>query len=124
MIGYSLTLPLGPSINNYYKRTMINGKRGQRISDDGQIFRVHVRNAVVQSKMPKLEGRLCLVVRVYPKTKAKTDISNRIKALEDALQHAGAFLDDEQIDDLQVTRGPVTPGGKIEILIGELNVPQ
>ncbi len=120
MIGYSLTLPLSPSINSYYQRTKSGGLR---ISDAGQAFRVDVRNAVVQSKMPKLKSRLCLIVRVFPRDKRLQDISNRIKALEDALQHAGAFENDEQIDDLQVTRGPIVSGGRIEILIGELNAP-
>ncbi len=120
MIGYSLTLPLGPSINSYYKRTMINGKRGQRISDEGQAFRVEVRNAVVRSQMPKLTGRLCVVMRVSPRDKRMQDIDNRIKACLDSLQHAGAFVNDEQVDDLQVTRGPIVSGGRIEIMIGEL----
>ncbi|MBP7647912.1 MAG: RusA family crossover junction endodeoxyribonuclease [Comamonas sp.] len=117
MIGYSLTLPMGPSINSYYLRTKTGGVR---ISDKGQIFRAEVHNAVVRSKMPKLTGRLCVVMRIFPSTKRLQDISNRIKAAEDALQHAGAFVNDEQIDDLQVTRGPVVPGGRIEVLIGEL----
>lgn len=117
MIGYSLTLPLSPSINSYYLRTK-NG--GIRLSDAGQIFRAEVRNVVVQSKMPKLAGRLCIVMRVFPRDKRLQDIDNRIKSCLDSLQHAGAFLNDEQVDDLQVTRGPIVSGGRIEVMIGEL----
>ena len=117
MIGYSLTLPLSPSINSYYQRTKSGGLR---ISDAGQAFRVDVRNAVVQSKMPRLKGRLCVVIRVSPRDRRLQDIDNRIKSCLDSLQHAGAFENDEQVDELQVTRGPVIPGGRIEILIGEL----
>ena len=121
MIGYSLTLPLGPSINSYYLRTKSGGVR---VSDAGQIFRVDVKNAVVRSQMPKLTGRLCVVMRVFPKDKRLQDIDNRIKACLDSLQHAGAFENDEQVDDLQVTRGPIVSGGRIEVLIGELNAPR
>jgi len=116
MIGYSLLLPLSPTINTYY------GTRGKKryIKPEGVAFRKEVLLAVRQSKIPMLTGRLCLVVRVCPRDKRMQDISNRIKALEDALQHAGAFVNDEQIDDLQVTRGPIVRGGRLEILIGEI----
>lgn len=117
MIGYELTLPLSPTINHYYMR---NRNGGVRISQAGQDFRWEVLQAVKKSKMPKLTGRLCLVVRVYQRTRVKSDISNYVKALEDALQVAGAFENDEQIDDIQVIRGGVMPGGKIEVMIGEI----
>lgn len=117
MIGYSLILPLSPTINHYYKR---NSNGGVRISDAGLAFRKEVWVAVKQSKMPKLKGRVCLVVRVFPRNRRMQDISNRVKALEDALQAAGAFLNDEQIDDLQVTRGAVVPGGRLEVMLGEI----
>lgn len=118
MIGYSLTLPLGPTINHYYQR---NKNGGVRISQAGQDFRWEVARAVREAKMPTIKGRVCMVVRVYPRSKAKTDISNRIKPLEDALQAAGAFLNDEQIDDERVLRGGVVSGGRIEVLIGEID---
>ena len=117
MIGYSLILPLSPSINHYYTR---NRNGGLYISEAGQAFREEVWLAVKQSKMPKLMGRVCLVVRVLPRDKRLTDISNRVKSLEDALQLAGAFANDEQIDDLQVLRGPVVPGGRLEVMVGEI----
>lgn len=120
MIGYSLILPLGPSDNSYY------GSNGNRryIKPAGVAFRQEVAIAVKQSKMPKLTGRLCLVARIYPKTRATTDVANRAKALCDALMLAGAFEDDGQIDDIQFIRGPVVSGGRCEVLIGEINVSQ
>lgn len=117
MRGYELTLPLGPSINHYYLR---NGNGGVRVSDVGQAFRREVWLAVKRSKMPKLRGRLAMVVRVHPGSRRLQDISNRVKPLEDALQQAGAFENDEQIDDLRVLRGGIVKGGAIEVLIGEI----
>jgi crossover junction endodeoxyribonuclease RusA len=121
MIGYSLTLPLSPSINHYYQRT---SSGGVRISDKGQYFRTEVRNAVVQSKMPKLKGRLCLVVRIFPADRRLSDLDNRLKSLGDSLQHAGAFENDNQIDEWQVTRGPIVSGGRIEVMIGVIDAPR
>ncbi len=113
---YELTLPLSPTINTYY------GAQGNRryIKPAGVAFRAEVVLAVKQAGIPTLKGRLALVVRVFPRDKRQQDISNRIKALEDALQHAGAFVNDEQIDDLKVTRGPIVAGGRCEVMLGEI----
>lgn len=121
MIGYFLTLPLAPSVNHYYQRTKGGG---MRISDKGQFFRAEVRNAVVRSKMPKLTGKLCVVLRVFPRDKRCTDLDNYCKATLDALQHGGAYENDGMIDDLQVTRGPIVTGGRIEVLVGEIDAPR
>jgi crossover junction endodeoxyribonuclease RusA len=45
------------------------------------------------------------------------DLDNRLKALNDALEHAGVFDDDEQIDELHVTRGPIVKGGECFVMI-------
>ena len=116
MIGYSLILPLGPSDNSYYGA---NGNR-RYIKPAGIAFRQEVALAVKQSNMPTLKGRLCVVARIYPKTRAVTDVANRAKALCDALMLAGAFEDDGQIDEIQFLRGPVVPGGRCEVMIGEI----
>lgn len=117
MIGYSLILPLGPSINHYYQR---NRNGGVRISEEGEAFRKEVWAAVKQSGMPKLLGRVCLIVRVFPRDKRTQDIDNRIKATMDALQHAQAFENDSQVDELKVSRGSIVPGGRMEIMVGEI----
>jgi crossover junction endodeoxyribonuclease RusA len=52
-----------------------------------------------------------------------TDIDNRIKSVLDALQIAGAFENDSQVDELSVSRGSILRGGRIEVLIGEIEAP-
>lgn len=116
MIGYSLTLPLGPSINHYWRKT----PTGMRVSEEGISFRQEVWVAVRQAKIPKLTGRICVVLRVFPRDRRLIDIDNRIKAVLDALQKAGVYDDDAQVDDLHVSRGPIVQGGRMELLVGEL----
>ena len=56
-----------------------------------------------------LTCRLEAQIVLHAPTRRKYDIDNRIKPLLDALESAGVFENDEQIDKLAVQRGPVWP---------------
>lgn len=111
---YQFDIPLPPTINTYY------GARGNTryIKPAGVAFRQEVALAVRLAKLPKLVGRLSIVLRIYPRDKRVQDIDNRIKAALDALMHAGLFEDDSQFDDVRAIRDRVVPGGKCEVMIG------
>jgi hypothetical protein len=50
-----------------------------------------------------------------------SDISNRIKVTEDALKAGGLYIDDEQIDEIWVRRGPIVkPSGCVRISVWEV----
>lgn len=50
-----------------------------------------------------------------------SDLSNRWKALEDALTACGAWEDDGQIDDERMVRGAIVrPSGAMDVLIEPL----
>ena len=117
MIGYSLTLPLGPSINHYWRKKKGGGFF---ISEEGVAFRKEVWLAVKQAKVPTLSGRVCVIMRVFPRDKRKIDLDNRAKACLDALQKAGVYADDEQVDELNISRGSIIQGGRMEVMVGEI----
>jgi crossover junction endodeoxyribonuclease RusA len=122
MKTYSFTLPLGPSDNDYYGSVKGTGGRKRYIKPAGVAFRQEVWLALKLAKIPKLTGRLWVTVRIFPKTRGRTDPLNRAKALMDAMQHAGLYDDDEQLDDSRFIRSPVFSGGKCEVMIGEIDV--
>lgn len=64
-----------------------------------------------------MNGRLAVRVTVCPPDNRRRDLDNVQKALLDALAKGGAYRDDSQIDRLVVERGPVTPGGKVLVVI-------
>jgi crossover junction endodeoxyribonuclease RusA len=68
-----------------------------------------------------LDGRLRLdVIARPPKKKRRRDLDNILKCLLDALQHAGVFEDDEQIDQIVITRGEPHSTGAVIVEISEL----
>lgn len=102
MIGYALTLPLSPMTNEID-------------------FCREVQAIVNQAKLPEMASKLCIVMRVFPKDRKKQGIDKRAKSVMSALKYAGVFVNEEQVAELHVTRGPVVLGGRIELMVGEID---
>ncbi|HAC91237.1 MAG TPA: hypothetical protein DCF63_11500 [Planctomycetaceae bacterium] len=54
---------------------------------------------------------------MFPPDRRRRDIDNVQKALLDALQHGGAYLDDSQIVRLSIEKGLPVEGGKTIVQI-------
>ena len=111
-----LVLPLPPSINTYWRA------KGNRrfICEAGKQFRRDVEHLVKVHKIESFaEKRLHMSVRLHMRDRRATYLDNRIKALWDALQHAGVYKDDSQIDSLTVVRGEIIKGGKCLVRVEE-----
>jgi len=109
-----LTLPWPPSTNHSHH---YGGKR-KFLSKPTQKFREVVQDIVVDAKA-KIEGRLAVFYAFYPPDRRRRDIANYEKQATDALQAAGVFLDDEQIDFIWLVRRPQIKGGQIKVVIVE-----
>lgn len=111
-----LTLPWPPTVNSYYR----NGNRpGFRyLTNEAKAFRTHVSLIVGLERARKvLTARLRVVVVANPPDRRERDLDNLHKGLLDALQHAGVYERDSQIDDLRIVRGPVVKGGQVVVSI-------
>lgn len=101
-------LPYPPSTNTYWRN--VGGR--VLISAKGRAFRHDVWAIVKESGAEKLTGRLEVALQLTMPDKRRRDIDNVFKALLDALEHAGAYENDNQIDKLSVVRmGVESPGG-------------
>ncbi|AQT67924.1 Crossover junction endodeoxyribonuclease RusA [Anaerohalosphaera lusitana] len=111
-----LTLPYPPSINHYWRRV------GQRtlISREGRTFRKKVC-ALLGRGIEPLEGRLAVVLDIYPPDRRRRDIDNVQKALLDAVEHAGVYRDDSQVDLLITRRRDVVKGGRAVVHITDIS---
>ena len=111
--------PWPPSVNNYYRRT----RNGIYITKRGIVFREQTQTAVRQQvQLPKpLNVRLQVRVSLAPPTRRLCDIDNYMKALLDALTHAGLWTDDSLIDDLHIIRCKPIKNGAVKLYISELH---
>jgi len=56
----------------------------------------------------------------FPPDRRRRDLDNLMKSTQDALEHAGVYEDDGQIDLLSVQRRSVLPDGQIVVSIEPL----
>ena len=106
-----LELAFPPSANHYwrYVNSQVLKSKDARdyIKAVGQVWMVSRQKA-----FPKDE-RLKLEVLAMPKDKRRRDLDNLLKILCDALESAGVFKNDSQIDEIIIKRGQQHPDGKL-----------
>lgn len=113
-----LELQLGfpPSVNHYYRHV------GHRvlISRGGRMYRQAVCALLASHGIRPVVGPLDVRLDLYPPDRRKRDAENSQKALLDALQHGGAFIDDSQIKHLDTWMHEPLPGGRVVVRIQRL----
>jgi len=110
-----LTLPWPPSANRYYRAV----KGRSILSKEARDYRAAVV-ALVGQPIP-FEGRLSVTVRAFPPDQRKRDLDNMLKQTLDALQHAGIYIDDSQIDSLRIERMHRVDGGQMLVEVCDGN---
>lgn len=99
---FGLVLPWPPTVNHAYRPGQQFGHHF--LTDEQKSFRRTVAQIVMVARAKPLHGRLALSIVAVPPDNKRRDLSNIVKAVEDALQHAGLFADDEQIDSITLDR--------------------
>lgn len=102
----TVVLPAPPSANAYWRSVVIKGKVRVLVSKEGRAYKAAVAQITVGAVSPPLQGSVAWCV-TWRRSKRMGDLSNRIKALEDALIGI-AWADDKQIVELHAYR---TDGG-------------
>ncbi|EKN4866852.1 RusA family crossover junction endodeoxyribonuclease [Yersinia enterocolitica] len=120
-----LTLPFPPSVNSYWRAPSKGPLAGRHlISVKGRQFRSEALACILEQlrRVPKaITDPVAVSIVFYPPNLIRRDLDNFLKAPLDALTHAGVWVDDSQVKRLTIEWGPITKGGKIEIVISEVN---
>lgn len=110
----TLTLPYPPSNNRYYRHN-----RGRiHIGTEGRGYRLAVLEKRPRTGWP-LIGPLRMAIEVIPNRSVSQDLDNIPKCICDALQHAGIYADDNQIEDLRVVRMPKGKHAQVIVTVEE-----
>jgi crossover junction endodeoxyribonuclease RusA len=112
-----LNFPWPPSVNTYW-RTLPAGR--VILSAKGRDYRNEVCEYVIAEGVRHHTERLKVEIYAFVPDRRRRDLDNILKALFDALEHAGVYEDDEQIDDLRIVRRPRMKPGCLAIVITEL----
>lgn len=110
----TLCLPFPPSLNSYWRKSA----KGMYIDKKGREFREAVL-AKYKSPVPLFtkNKRLSVQIRLFAPDRRKRDVDNYAKGLLDALAKANIFVDDSQIDELNIKRCHIEPPGRCEVTI-------
>lgn len=89
------------------------------IGSKGKAFRADVQAAIINrfGRLKPLDCRLAIHVTAMMPDRRVRDLSNLLKATEDALTHADVWTDDGLIDRITIERGPVCKPGALLVTI-------
>lgn len=112
-----LTLPYPPSVNHYWRRVGLH----TLISREGRTFRRNVCALLGGGgpRKPPSGGRIALAMDAFPPDRRRRDLDNIQKPVLDALEHAGVYEDDSQIDLLVTRRREAVPDGRLLVEVVE-----
>lgn len=118
-----LSLPWPPSVNTYWRHPTRGKLAGRHlISEEGRAYRDRVQAEVLsQARGQRIDGQLAVHIAAHPPDRRRRDLDNLLKALLDALTHAGIWADDSDIDDLRIVRAGVQPGGRVFVKVSTLS---
>ncbi len=112
-----LMMPWPPSVNNLFATV----GETRVLSRVGREYRKSVAVIVCQAGFPRFGASgLAVSIEAFPPDRRVRDLDNLFKAPLDALQYAGVFNDDSQVQRITIERGKCVKGGLLRVAIERL----
>ena len=115
MYDYEFELPMPPSINTYracVRNRLITSKKGREYFEA-----VKCRMDELSLSGERIDRQISIHLTIHPRTKANFDVSNYLKAYEDALVKCGFLEDDHWIEYDGIRKGEKVKGGKLVVKV-------
>lgn len=123
-MSVTISLPWPPSTNHYWGNRIVFPRGGKPfvstyLTARAKDFQAEVQARILQrfGRIRPLDCRLEIHIVAHVPDRRTRDLSNLLKATEDALTHADVWADDGQIDRLTIERGEVKKGGELFVTI-------
>jgi crossover junction endodeoxyribonuclease RusA len=115
--------PYGPTVNHYWNERCVNTGKGysrvmKSLGAKGKQFREDVKR-IVGDVEPFTTKEVSVKIDAHVPDRRRRDIDNIIKPTLDAMEHAGVYKDDCQINFLIVRKHPPLKGGKMTVTVRE-----
>lgn len=115
--SYYLELPIPPTVNHFHVP-----RRGGKGLTKSSKARAYQRDAIILIRAMNLHKEnikkpVKLKLVFHPKTKARYDVSNFLKVLEDSLVKGGFLEDDHWIEYDGIYKGETSPNHFVEIFV-------
>lgn len=111
----TLTLPLPPSANHYWRSIVVKNRVRVLVSKDGRAFRKHCALVAMAHRVNRLDGEVEVTGTVYMARRG-CDLDNRVKPLLDALKGV-CWNDDVQVAAIRFTRDLDRDNPRVELTI-------
>lgn len=112
-----LILPYPPSTNHYIASS---GSR-RFLTREAKSYRLVVQTIVLGQLVRFGAMRLKVQIEVFAPDNRKRDLDNLLKNIQDALENAQLYNNDNQIDDLQIIRREVRKAGEVHIWVQSID---
>ena len=113
-----IRLPYPPTVNTYWRSTCRGKYLTVYTTAKGKQYRKGTMGVILVASERVTTGHkdsLAVTIDVTFPDRRKRDLDNILKALLDALQHAGVYEDDSQIKDLRIRAVGVEKPGWVEV---------
>lgn len=106
-------IPWPPSANRYWRIW----NRGLIISKEAREYKKTIRQLSHMWPEWDSDGRLNIQITAFPPDKRARDLDNLLKITLDSLEGAKMFENDSQFDKIEIERGDVFVGGRLNVSI-------
>lgn len=114
--GYTLTLPLAPSVNHAYRSAIIGGKSRRVATAKVKEYKADVAVKARMQRARLLDGEVSLSLAVYFPDRRRRDLSNVVKVCEDSLTGI-CYRDDSQIHHMELVKRYDRGNPRIELTV-------